>query len=110
MACVVYADYVVLINGGASQFFRASRGIRKGCPLSPFLFLLIIEALSLLICCAKIENKFLGLKISSEIRITHLLFIDGILLFGTRSVEEWEILKATLELFCDATSMCISEN
>ena len=49
MACLTSVNYAVLINVTPSKFFFASRGIRQGCPLSPLLFLLVIEGLSRLI-------------------------------------------------------------
>lgn len=49
MACATTANYAVLINGASSETFSGSRGIRQGFQLSPYLFLLIIEGLSLLI-------------------------------------------------------------
>jgi hypothetical protein len=35
-----------LINGRPTPFFKASRGLRKGCPLSPMLYVLMVEALN----------------------------------------------------------------
>jgi hypothetical protein len=36
MGCLQSVSFVVLINGSPSRFFKASRGLRQGCPLSPF--------------------------------------------------------------------------
>ena len=49
MGCLSTANFAVLVNGTPSTFFTASHGIRQGCPLSPLLFILVIEGLSLLI-------------------------------------------------------------
>ena len=49
MGFLVSTNFSVLINGTPSSFFVASRGIRQGCPLSPLLFLLVVEQLSLII-------------------------------------------------------------
>ena len=61
--CISTASFSVLINGSPTGFFRSTRGLRQGDPLSPYLFVLGIEALSGLINKALREGFLTGYKI-----------------------------------------------
>jgi hypothetical protein len=72
MSYLTLVSFAVLINGAASSFFHAKRGLRKGCPLSPLLFLLVAEGLNKAIKEAKRWGEFQGITISQNLQITHL--------------------------------------
>ena len=60
----------VINNGYASEFFTLSRGVRQGCPASPFLFILAVELLAISIRSnANIKGITLG---EEEIKISQL--------------------------------------
>eukprot|EP00253_Pinus_taeda_P004599 PITA_04599 len=105
MGCITSVSFVVLINGAASPFFKGKRGLRQGYPLSSLLFLLVVEGLSQLILKAKREGTVKGLEVAVNMFISHLLFVDDILLFSNGNMTEIKELKKILELFMKATGM-----
>ena len=88
MGCVESTNLAVLINGTPSKFFQVLRGIIQRCPLSPLLFILIIESLSLLISSALDRGDISGIKVAPSLYLTHLLCVDDAILFGMGTVEE----------------------
>eukprot|EP00253_Pinus_taeda_P023181 PITA_23181 len=108
MGCISSVSFAILINGSASPIFNIDRGIRQGCPLSPLLFLLVMEGLSRLIILEKRSGGLQGLKITEQFYLTHLLFVDDILIFLNGSVRDLTSLNEILNLFCRATGMEIN--
>jgi len=108
MGCITSVSFAVLINGAASSFFKGQRGLRQGCPLSPLLFLLVAEGLSQLMLKAKREGSIKGLEVAVNLFITHLLFVDDILLFSNGSLTKFNKIKEILELFMKATGMQVN--
>ena len=101
--CIGTVSFSVLINGTPSGFFQSSRGLRQGDPLSPYLFVIVMEALSCLFKRAK-EGGFLsGWQLSDKggagVEITHLLFADDTLVFCEPSIDQVSYLSWLLMWF-----------
>ena len=56
------ASFSVLVNGSSSGFFQSSRGLRQGDPLSLYLFVLTMKALSCLLKSAVMGGFWLACK------------------------------------------------
>ena len=107
MGCLTSANFVVLVNGTPSKIFSASHGIRQGCPLSPLLFILVIEGLSLLIFDVRDHGLICGIQITSSLTLTHLLFVDDVILMGTCTLQDWIAFDVILSTYCKASGMSI---
>jgi len=85
MCCISTVKFFILINGGPSDFFGSSKGIRQGDPLSSLLFDVVMEALSRMLDVAVVAGQFSGFFVgstpSTSMMVSHLLFADDTLIF-----------------------------
>ena len=83
--CITTTSFSMLINGSPEGFFKSSRGLRQGDPLSPYLFILGMKVFSIMVNKVAQEGFLAGYKIvykeGEEVQITHILFVDDTLVF-----------------------------
>jgi hypothetical protein len=109
MSCVATSSFAILLNGEATDFFRSGKGLRQGCPLSPLLFILVMEGLGLLLKSNIDEGKITGIKVSRLQKIFHLLFVDDVLIMTREDLHEWIKIEQIVNLFCKASGLSVNQ-
>ena len=110
--CFTFVRFSVLVNGSPEGFFGSSSGLRQGDPLSPLLFLSIMEVLSRLLKKAKECNLIWGFHVgtvnSIGVRISHLLFADDTILFCDASRDQLLSIRLVLSCFQAFTGLKVN--
>jgi len=98
--CLESATVSVLVNGSPTEEFKPTRGLRKGDPLAPFLFIVVVEGLAGLVRQAIKANLLFGIKIGrKEVELSILQFADDTLFLCQDSFSNIITLKSILRGF-----------
>ncbi|XP_022023674.1 uncharacterized protein LOC110923928 [Helianthus annuus] len=100
-----------LVNGSPTYEFQYHRGLQQGDPLSPFLFLIGMEALSCMINCAcdKSILKGIGTPNGGPV-ISRLFYADDALIIGDWSVSNVRNMTRILRCFFLVSGLQINYN
>jgi hypothetical protein len=105
--CISSVRFSVLINGFPYGFFSSSRGLRQGDPLSPLLFVFVMEALSRMISAAVNGGLLEGFKVG-DANFSHLLFADDTLIFCSARSSQLRNLRSLFLLFEAASGLKVN--
>ena len=79
--CITLASLSIFINVSPTASSKMEKGLRQGDPLSPFLFILVAKVMNRMIIKARELGVIKGAEVGKEkIELTHLQFVDNILL------------------------------
>lgn len=107
--CISTPCMRVIWNGEALEEFTPSRGIRHGDPISPYLFVLCIDRLSHLINLAVNEGLWKPISLArGGPSLSHLMFVDDLVLFSEATVEQANVINMCLDLFCQSSGQKVS--
>ncbi|XP_026428702.1 uncharacterized protein LOC113324615 [Papaver somniferum] len=107
--CISTTNLVVLVNDSPGKFFKPTRGLKQGDPLSPYLFLFCMEALSRYLNDAESQGLIHGTKVCSGApAINHLLFDDDCVIFCKANMEECNNIIKIFQDFVHSSGQLIN--
>jgi len=90
--CISSASFAILVNCSPIDFFSASRGLCQGDPISPLLFLLVMEVFTRMLLAATsaglLSGFLVGRRNVTTINVSHLLFADDTIIFCDNNCEQ----------------------
>jgi hypothetical protein len=90
-ACISTTRFSILINGSPHGFFGTSRGLRQGDPLSPLLFVLVMDAFNRMLSRTMDGGFLFGFQVENlnnfPLGISHLLFADDTLVMCIHNLD-----------------------
>lgn len=89
----------VHINGHSTEEIPITRGVRQGCPLSPLIFALSMQPLMDYLQHQLTTREFEGVKISEELTICHMLFVDNVGIFIPATKHNFKKLQEALKFY-----------
>ncbi|XP_071729330.1 secreted RxLR effector protein 78-like [Rutidosis leptorrhynchoides] len=96
LMCLSSARTSILINGSPTKEFPLKRGLRQGDPLSPFLFLIIMEGLHLLLKEKVDARSIKGARVGNEdTLISHLFYADDAVVVSDWDKSDTELVSVT---------------
>lgn len=108
LACVTSSTFSFMINGKIRGMVRPQRGLRQGCPLSPYLFILCAKVFSSLIHVAETANLIREVRFSKDLMVSHLFFADDSLIFCRAATRDCCSLKEIFNIYSAASGQCFN--
>lgn len=103
------ATYSLVINGETCGYIRGLKGLRQGDPISPLLFVLIMNCLTRLLSKAASHPRFRYHPGYKHMRICNLCFADDLLIFCKGSMPMVKVVLDVFQCFSASTGLVANQ-
>ncbi|GJW10715.1 RNA-directed DNA polymerase, eukaryota [Tanacetum coccineum] len=108
--CLNSAMGSILVNGSPTSEFKFFKGLKQGDPLSPFLFILIMESLHLSFNNVVNVGLYNGIQIDESLNLSHLFYADDVIFVGKWNSSNLSTIVNVLKWFYLASGLKINLN
>ncbi|GJY39799.1 putative reverse transcriptase domain, reverse transcriptase zinc-binding domain protein [Tanacetum coccineum] len=106
MACVSSTSFSTNINGNVHGYFKGKCGLRQGDPMSPYLFTLVMEILTVMLKRrVREEGDFVYHNKCSKQKIINICFAHDHIMFAHGDLHSASMIKEALEEFKSASGL-----
>nr|GEX21161.1 hypothetical protein [Tanacetum cinerariifolium] len=109
MACVTTTSFSISINRDIHGFFNEKRGFRQGDPLSPYLFTLVMEVLTLILHRrVAAADSFSFHKYCNSLGLVNVCFANDLFIFARGDVNSAKVIMESLDEFKNVSGLVLS--
>ncbi|GJY14148.1 RNA-directed DNA polymerase, eukaryota [Tanacetum coccineum] len=107
-SCLRSSRGSIIINGSPTEEFYFQKGLKQGDPLSPFLFILVMESLHLSFQRVVDAGMFKGVQLNPSLNLSHMFYADDAVFVGQWCDDNINILTHVLDCFYWASGLRIN--
>nr|GEX40235.1 RNA-directed DNA polymerase, eukaryota [Tanacetum cinerariifolium] len=89
----------ILVNGSPTSEFKFYKGLKEGYPLSPFLFILIMESLHISFENVLNAGLFKGIQFNDSLCLSHLFYAYDVVFIGKWDTSNFAMIVKVLKFF-----------
>jgi hypothetical protein len=109
VAILVNANASIIINGRSTATVDVSLSVRQGCPISPLLFILVLEELSCMIQRALDRSAFKGVYVEEEkVMLAHQFYSDNTTIMIKADAGNVRVCQEMFNRFGNATGLRVN--
>ena len=106
--CITTPTFSVTVNGVSDGYYKSTKGLRQGDPLSPYLFVLAMEVFSRLLSSRFNSGLITYHPKAAETDLSHLMFADDVMIFFDGGAASLHSITETLDDFASWSGLQVN--